>query len=248
MVHLDDVSVTYQTDAGDHSALAHVDLTLDTGSSCVVIGPTGCGKSSLLYLLAGLLKPTFGQVIVNGEPLLSVRLSTSLILQQHGLFPWKNALENTSLGLTLRGAKKEERSATIKALMEDMGIWDVRDSFPGQLSGGQRQRVAIARSLATEPDLLLMDEPFSALDSITRESLQNLVLGLWKKQSFTFVLVTHSIEEAVFLGRRIVILSPRPGRLVSILDNPGMGEKSYRLTEAFHSKCSEIREIVEGLS
>ena len=248
MIHLNNVSVTYQTDAGDHNALAQVDLTLDTGSSCVVIGPTGCGKSSLLYLLAGLLKPTSGQVIVNGEPLVSVRLTTSLILQQHGLFPWKNAVENTSLGLTLRGVKKDERSAIIKVLMEDMGIWDVRDSFPSQLSGGQKQRVAIARSLATEPDLLLMDEPFSALDSMTRESLQNLVLGLWRKRSFTYILVTHSIEEAVFLGRRILILSPRPGRLVSILDNPGMGEESYRLTEAFHSKCSEIRQIVEGLS
>jgi len=248
LINLDNISVTYQTDAGDHNALNNVDLSLETGSSCVVIGPTGCGKSSLLYLLAGLLKPTSGRVIVNGEALISVRRSTSLILQQHGLFPWKNAFENTSLGLTLRGVKKDERRATIKSLMEDVGIWDVRDSFPSQLSGGQRQRVAIARSLATEPDLLLMDEPFSALDSMTRESLQNLILGLWRKRSFTYVLVTHSIEEAVFLGRRIVILSPRPGRLVSILENPGMGEESYRLTEAFYSKCSEIRQIVEGLS
>ena len=248
MINLNDVSVTYQTDAGDHDALTHVDLALDTGSSCVIIGPTGCGKSSLLYLLAGLLQPTSGKVSVNGELLTSVRLSTSLILQQHGLFPWKNAFENASLGLTIRGVKKTERSARIKALMEDVGIWDVHDSFPGQLSGGQRQRVAIARSLATEPDLLLMDEPFSALDSMTRESLQNLILGLWRKRSFTFVLVTHSIDEAVFLGRRIVVLSPRPGRLISILDNPGMGEGSYRLSEAFHLKCGEIRRIVEGLS
>jgi NitT/TauT family transport system ATP-binding protein len=248
LLHLNDASVTYQTDAGDHDALSHVNLSLDTGSSCVVIGPTGCGKSSLLYLLAGLLKPTSGKVVVNGEPLTSVRLSTSLILQQHGLFPWKNAFDNASLGLTIRGVKKAERMGTIRSLMEDVGIWDVRDSFPGQLSGGQRQRVAIARSLATEPDLLLMDEPFSALDSMTRESLQNLVLGLWRKQSFTFVLVTHSIEEAVFLGGRIAVLSPRPGRLITILDNPGMGEESYRLTEDYHSKCSEIRQIVEGLS
>lgn len=248
MVHLADVSVTYETDAGDHEALSHVDLTLASGASCVVIGPTGCGKSTLLYLLAGLLKPSAGQVIVNGQPLTSVRLSTSLILQQHGLFPWKNAFENASLGLTIRGVSRAERSATIRSLMEDVGIWDVHDSFPGQLSGGQKQRVAIARSLATEPDLLLMDEPFSALDSITRESLQNLILGLWKSRSFTFVLVTHSIEEAVFLGRRIVVLSPRPGRLISILDNPGMGEESYRLTETFHHKCREMRQIVEGLS
>jgi NitT/TauT family transport system ATP-binding protein len=247
LLQLDDISVTYQTDAGDHDALSHVDLTLATGSSCVVIGPTGCGKSSLLYLLAGLLKPTSGQVIVNGQPLTSVRLSTSLILQQHGLFPWKNAFENASLGLTIRGVNRAERSVIIKSLMENVGIWDVRNSFPGQLSGGQKQRVAIARSLATEPDLLLMDEPFSALDSMTRESLQNLVLGLWRTRSFTFVLVTHSIEEAVFLGRRIVVLSPRPGRLISILENSDMGEESYRLTEAFHQKCSEIRQMVEGL-
>jgi len=248
LIKLDNVSVTYQTEAGDHNALSEVDLSLATGSSCVIIGPTGCGKSSLLYLLAGLVKPTSGQVIVDGEPLDSIRLSTSLILQQHGLFPWKNAFENASLGLTIRGVKKAQRSATIKALMEDVGIWDIRDSFPGQLSGGQRQRVAIARSLATEPDLLLMDEPFSALDSMTRESLQNLILGLWTRKAFTYVLVTHSIEEAVFLGNKIAVLSPRPGKLITILENPGMGDESYRLTEAFYSKCSQIRQIVEGLS
>lgn len=248
MIHLDNVSVTYQTEAGDHDALAHVDLTLEKGSSCVIIGPTGCGKSSILFLLAGLLKPTSGKVIVNGEQLTSVRRSTSLILQQHGLFPWKNAFDNASLGLIVRGVNKAERSEKIRTLMEDVGIWDVHDSFPGQLSGGQKQRVAIARSLATEPDLLLMDEPFSALDSITRESLQNLILGLWNERAFTFVLVTHSIEEAVFLGRHIAVLSPRPGRLVSLLDNPDVGEKSYRLSETFHAKCGEIRRIVEGIT
>lgn len=248
MLNLKNISVTYQTDAGDHEALSNVNLTLSTGTSCVVIGPTGCGKSSLLYLLAGLLKPTKGKVFVNGEELTSVRLSTSLILQQHGLFPWKNAFENASLGLAIRGTARTERSVIIKSLMEDVGIWDVQDSFPAQLSGGQRQRVAIARSLATEPDLLLMDEPFSALDSITRESLQNLVLGLWRNRTFTFVLVTHSIEEAVFIGRQIVVLSRRPGKVISVIDNPGMGEESFRLTETYHSRCSEIRRIVEGLS
>jgi len=248
LIKLDNVSVTYQTGAEDHQALAGIDITLETGSSCVVIGPTGCGKSSLLYLLAGLLKPTLGQVTVNGQRLNSVRRTTSLILQQHGLFPWKNAFDNAALGLAIRGVKKAERTATIRSLMGDVGIWDIRRSFPGQLSGGQKQRVAIARSLATEPDLLLMDEPFSALDSMTRETLQNLVLDLWRKRAFTFVLVTHSIEEAVFLGRQIAVLSPRPGRLLNILDNPGMGEESYRLEDSFHLKCTEIRRIVESLS
>lgn len=247
MIHLHNVSVTYKTEAGDHEALSGVDLSLAHGSSCVIIGPTGCGKTSLLYLMAGLVKPLSGSVLVDGEPLISIRLSTSLILQQHGLFPWKNAFENAALGLTLRGADKPERSAIIQTLMKDIGIWDVRDSFPGQLSGGQKQRVAIARSLATRPDLLLMDEPFSALDSMTREALQNLVLGLWRDRAFTAVLVTHSIEEAVFLGSRIVVLSPRPGRLVSIIENPGMGDESYRQTEEFYSRCSEIRQLVKDL-
>lgn len=245
LVRLEDVSIVYSTDSGTHPALMHVDLHIAPGSSCVIIGPTGCGKSSLLYLMAGLLRPTSGKVLVGGEALSSVRLSTSLILQQHGLFPWKNAFDNASLGLTIRGLNKAERLDRTRALMEDLGIWDVRDSFPGQLSGGQRQRVAIARSLATRPDLLLMDEPFSALDSITRESLQNLTLDLWKERHFSCVLVTHSIEEAVFLGRKIVVLSPRPGRILSTIDNPGSGERSYRLTEAFFEKCREIRHIVE---
>jgi NitT/TauT family transport system ATP-binding protein len=247
LIQLENVSVIYQTQAGDHDALTGVDLSLASGSSNVIIGPTGCGKTSLLYLMAGLVRPASGKVVVDGEPLNSIRLSTSLILQQHGLFPWKSAVENAALGLTLRGISKTERSAIIKSIMMDMGIWDIRDSFPAQLSGGQRQRVAIARSLATRPDLLLMDEPFSALDSITRESLQNLVLNLWRDRSFTTVLVTHSIEEAVFLGSRIVVLSPRPGRLVSIVENPGMGGEPYRQTEEFYTRCSEIRQLVKGL-
>lgn len=247
MIHLESVSITYQTDAGRHEALKGVDLSIDRGGSCVIIGPTGCGKTSLLYLLAGLQKPTSGHVIVNNTHLSGVRRETSLILQQHGLFPWKNALSNVSLGLTIRGIEKREREDRTRALMEKLGIWDVRRSYPAQLSGGQRQRVAIARSLATGPDFLLMDEPFSALDAITRESLQDILLQLWEEKGFTYVLVTHSIEEAVFLGKRIVVLSPRPGSTVKILDNPDMGESGHRMSPSFHAMCSEIRRILEDL-
>jgi NitT/TauT family transport system ATP-binding protein len=247
LIHLDSVSVTYQTDAGSHEALTEVSLDAHRGESCVIIGPTGCGKTSLLSLLAGLIEPTAGRVLVNGTPLETIRRETSLILQQHGLFPWKNAYDNASLGLTLRGIEKQERMERTRVLMEKLRIWDVRLSYPAQLSGGQRQRVAIARSLATGPDLLLMDEPFSALDAMTRESLQNLLLELWKEEGFTFVLITHSIEEAVFLGKRIAILSPRPGRVVRIMENPGMGEREFRLTDSYHTMCSDIRRIMEEL-
>jgi NitT/TauT family transport system ATP-binding protein len=247
LLHLDSVSVTYQTDAGNHEALTAVDLSIGRGESCVVIGPTGCGKTSLLYLLAGLLGPTSGRVLVDGLPLDSIRRETSLILQQHGLFPWKNAFANASLGLTIRGADKRETKEKTRALMEKLGIWDIRLSYPAQLSGGQRQRVAIARSLATGPDLLLMDEPFSALDAMTRESLQDLLLELWREECFTFVLITHSIEEAVFLGQHIVILSPRPGKVIHVMENPGIGERGFRFSDSFHGMCSEIRRIMEDL-
>lgn len=246
MIQASGVSVTYQTDAGTHPALEDIDLDVTEGKSCVLIGPTGCGKTSLLHLLSGLLKPTNGKVTVAGESLVGTRRETSLILQQQGLFPWKNAYANAVLGLTVRGAPRKERLAKARTLMEDLGIWDVKDSYPSQLSGGQKQRVAIARSLATSPDLLLMDEPFSALDAMTREALQNLLLKIWNQHKFTFVMVTHSIEEAVFLGSRVLVLSPRPGRIIHRMDNPDVGSESYRLTEKFHKTCLEVRRALEG--
>lgn len=245
LLYLDSVSVAYSTAAGEHRALSDIDLSVEHGGSCVIIGPTGCGKTSLLYLLAGLTLPTAGSVSVDNSSLSGIRQETSLILQQHGLFPWKNAYANASLGLTLRNVNPDSSLSTTRRLMEEMGIWEVRESFPAQLSGGQKQRVAIARSLATDPDLLLMDEPFSALDAMTRESLQDLVLSLWKERTFTFVLVTHSIEEAVFLGKNIVIMSPRPGHITHIVENPGMGDHGYRLTGTFHEKCTELRRLME---
>lgn len=246
MIRLSGTTVTYGTDAGAHPALDSVDLEVPSGGSCVVIGPTGCGKTSLMYLLAGLLRPTSGSVLVDGRTLDGTRRQTSLILQQHGLFPWKDAQSNVTLGLTLRGIGRGERSARSRALMNELGIWDVRGSYPAQLSGGQRQRVAIARSLATEPDLLLMDEPFSALDAMTRESLQNLLLRLWRERGFTFVLVTHSIEEAVFLGQKVLILSSRPGKVLAEVANHEVGDERHRISETYYQRCLEVRRILEG--
>ena len=246
MIRLDDAAVTYRTDAGMHPALEGISLEVAKGDSCVLIGPTGCGKTTLLYLLAGLLKPTTGSVAIDGRVQEGIRRGTSLILQQHGLFPWKKALANVTLGLAIRGVDRIRRGEIARNLMEELGIWDVRESYPAQLSGGQRQRVAIARSLATDPDLLLMDEPFSALDAMTRETLQALLLKLWNRRGFTFMLVTHSIEEAVFLGGRIHVLSARPGRLVASFDNPGMSEEGYRTAGGFHAQCLNVRQALEA--
>ena len=245
MVELAGISQTYQTRSGPHHALADIDLSVQRGESCVVIGPTGCGKTSLLHILAGLVHPTGGKALINGETVEKPRMETSLILQQHGLFPWKNAISNVTIGLAMRGMPRNSRRDLARSLMEELGIWDVRDSFPGQLSGGQQQRVAIARSISTDPDLLLMDEPFSALDAMTRESLQNLLLKIWGERRLTYVLVTHNIEEAVFLGRKVIVLSARPGRMVNTLDNPEVGGKSFRLSEEFRRKCLQVRQAVE---
>ncbi len=246
MIRLAGISVAYPgSGSKPHQALGPVDLAIPRGGSCVVIGPSGCGKTTLLFALAGLLTPDAGTVAVDGEPVTGPRRATSLILQQHGLFPWKDALDNAALGLALRGVPRRERRERAMALLSELGIADVARSFPARMSGGQRQRAAIARSLATGPDLLLMDEPFSSLDAMTRESLQDLLLALWREHRFTFVLVTHSIEEAAFLGRTVVVLSSRPGRVQAVLDNPGALTEGARLGEGFHRASLSIRKALE---
>ena len=161
--------------------------------------------------------------------------------------PWRSAVDNVALPLELIGISGAETEQRAQELMALVGLTGFENSLPRDLSGGMAQRIAIARALIHGPDLLLLDEPFGSLDAMTRESLQNLLLELWKEEGFTYVLITHSIEEAVFLGNRIVILSPRPGRVVRVLDNPYMGEKGFRLSDSYHKMCSEIRRNMENL-
>ncbi len=226
-------------------ALKDVSFNLEKGHTCAIIGPSGCGKSTLLYVLAGMLKHTGGEVTINGEPVRPKRRETALILQDYGLLPWRTALQNVSLGLEIRGFSRKEGLAAAEECMKELGIWEVRGHYPAQLSGGQRQRVAIARSLTLKPDLFLMDEPFSSLDALTREGLQNTLLEFWKKKKSTMVLVTHSIEEAVFLGQKILIFSAGPGRILHTVENGEMGDENYRNKPLFYDRCSRVREIIE---
>ena len=166
-----------------------------------IIGPSGSGKSTLLYILAGLLKQTRGEVRLNGELLQPKRRETALILQDYGLLPWKTAMQNTSLGLEIRGVPREECFQAVKEAMTELGIWEFRNHYPAQLSGGQRQRVAIARSLTLKHDLLLMDEPFSALDALTREGLQNTLLDFWKKKRATMIRLLTVLKRRSFSGK-----------------------------------------------
>lgn len=245
MVEVKGLEVIYKNKNVITLALKDVSFTLESGHTCAIIGPSGCGKSTLLYVLAGLLKQTRGKVLINGEPVRPKRRETALILQDYGLLPWKTALQNTFLGLEIRSVPRKKSLAIAEEAMKELGIWSIRNSYPAQLSGGQRQRVAIARSLTLKPDLFLMDEPFSSLDALTREGLQNTLLEFWKKKRATMILVTHNIEEAVFLGQKILIFSSAPGKILHVIENWEMGEKNYRKKPLFHDRCSKIREIIE---
>jgi len=238
MIRVGDLSVSYRQQEKDVPALRNVSFDIPRGGTCALIGPSGCGKSTLLYVLSGLLHSFSGEVLVDGSRVTSLRRQTALILQDYGLLPWKNV----GLGLEIRRVTGEEKGNRIKKVLEEVGLWEVRDRYPSQLSGGQRQRIGIARALALEPDLLLMDEPLSSLDALTREKLQRLLLDIWKVKRMTLVLVTHSIEEAIFLGQRIIVLSDHPGQVLEIVENTRVGEAGYRKTAEFHALTTLLRE------
>jgi NitT/TauT family transport system ATP-binding protein len=200
----------------------------------------------MLLLAAGLLTPSAGSVRVAGAPVAGVRRETALILQEYGLLPWKSVLDNAALGLVVRGGGRREARAAAGSALERVGIAEFAAACPSELSGGMRQRLALARAIALDADLLLMDEPLSALDALTREDLQEVLLDLWRRRGHAQVLVTHSIEEAVFLGRRVLVMSPRPGTIAAVLDNPEMGEPGYRSSTLFHERCVALRGLLAG--
>ncbi|MBN2404282.1 MAG: ABC transporter ATP-binding protein [Coriobacteriia bacterium] len=238
------IDVVYEGVDRPVRALEACSLTVADGEPVAIIGPSGCGKSTLLLAMAGLVSPTGGEALIAGEAVRGPRLRTALILQDFGLLPWKTVFHNAALGLEVRGVSLPQRTERVEAALARVGLADFRDAYPGELSGGMRQRLALARALALDADLLLMDEPLSALDALTREDLQGLLLDIWRQRQHTAVLVTHSIEEAVYLGRRVVVLSPRPGRVAAIVDNPGMGAEGYRSTSAFYERCNELRGLL----
>lgn len=243
-VLLKGVALTYTSAAKTTEALAGIDLAIEPGEPIALIGPSGCGKSTLLKVISGLRIPDAGEVTVAGERLKSPRRKTALILQDYGLLPWKTVLDNAALGLTIAGVARSEAGQRARAALETVGLVEFERAYPAELSGGMAQRLAIARAIALDADLVLMDEPLSALDSLTREDLQGVLLDLWRERGHAQVLVTHSIEEAALLGRRIVIMTPRPGRIHTIVDNPGMGSREYRSSAEYFAVCARLRALL----
>ncbi len=207
-----------------------------------VIGPSGCGKTTLLYLLSGLKKPERGKILFRGEPLNGHQREIALVLQHYGLLPWKTVFQNASLGLKIRGFSKREAKEIVLPILQELAIEHLLDRFPNQLSGGEKQRVAIARALALRPSLLLLDEPFSSLDAFTREHLQNLILSICCQRELSLVHVTHSIEEAVFLGEKALVMNEGRYDLLS-MDGIRMAgrDPEYRKSDLFHQYCNLLR-------
>jgi NitT/TauT family transport system ATP-binding protein len=216
-VVVDDVSKTYRDRHGQSvDALASVTFTVEAEALVAVVGPSGCGKSTLLNMLAGLLTPSAGRVGFEGE-LPSGRPPTAMVFQEFALFPWRTVQANVEFGLEEAGRPAAERRATARRFLELTGLVGFERRYPHQLSGGMRQRVGIARALAVDPAVLLMDEPFSALDAQTRQLLQEELLGIWERTRKTILYVTHNIQEAVWMADRVVVLSRRPGRVLEVV-------------------------------
>ncbi|MEU5758504.1 ABC transporter ATP-binding protein [Nocardia sp. NPDC047648] len=200
------------------TALEDISLALREGEFLVLVGPSGSGKSTLLDLLGGLSKPTSGEILLDGKPITGPGLDRGIVFQQYALLPWRTARSNIEFGLEAKGLRRRTRRELADHYLELVGLSGFGDRYPHELSGGMKQRVAIARSLAFDPEVLLMDEPFAALDAQTRESLQDELLRIWRATGKTVLFITHGIDEAVYLGQRVAVLTSRPGRIKAIVD------------------------------
>ncbi|MDD4601338.1 Vitamin B12 import ATP-binding protein BtuD [bioreactor metagenome] len=245
MIKINNLSVTYQSLEDCYAALDNINLELEAGETCAIIGPSGCGKSTLLKVLAGIITNFDGTVEINDQPIRPSKQRIGFIPQNYGLLPWKNVDENIRLGAKIKGLSSASGTEDIALLLEELGLKGLERRYPGELSGGQQQRVALARAFLLKPDLLLMDEPFSALDAMTREEIQDVFLAVWREHAVSTILVTHHVEEAVYLGRKIVILSVSPGTVSTIIDNPLFGVEDVRNHEDFFQLCRQLRKKIK---
>jgi NitT/TauT family transport system ATP-binding protein len=216
-------------DGGEVAALDGVDLAVESGEFVTIVGPSGCGKSTLLYILAGFLPPTTGQALVDAAPVIGPGVDRGIVFQEYALFPWLTVFQNISYGLEMKGRPRLEREEIARHYIKLIGLEGFERRFPRELSGGMKQRVAIARTLAYEPSILLLDEPFGALDAQTRELMQDELIRLWEATRKTVLMITHDVSEAVYLSQRVLVMSRRPGRIVSefpvTLDRGGTREQ-----------------------
>jgi NitT/TauT family transport system ATP-binding protein len=223
-----------------------VDVHVAPGEIVCLLGPSGCGKSTLLQIAAGLEQPTSGSVLLDGIPIDGPGPDRGLVLQGYSLYPWRSVAANVGFGLEVRGLPREDIAGRVARYLDVMGLSRFATALPNELSGGMQQRVAIARALATEPAVLLLDEPFGALDAQTRGSMQEFLLRVWRETDATILMVTHDVEEAVFLSSRIYLMTPRPGRIADDVGVPfGIERERHLLREpAFQKVCEHLDDLL----
>ncbi|KPP84129.1 MAG: ABC-type taurine uptake system ATPase component TauB [Rhodobacteraceae bacterium HLUCCA08] len=233
-LHIENISMRFDLPGGGSvQALKDVSLEIAEGEILSVLGPSGCGKTTLLNIVAGFLAPTEGQVRMKGHTVTGPDAERGMVFQQGALFEWMNVRENVGFGPRMAGKRPSEYRENVDHLLDVVGLRDFKEKAIYELSGGMQQRVALARCLANDPDVILMDEPLGALDALTREKMQGLVLKLWKETGKTIILITHSVEEALLLGERLIVMAPRPGRI----------HKEYRLPFADMGVNADLREV-----
>ena len=242
MIILDNVSKSFIKENEPQEILQNISLNVDTGEFLCIVGPSGCGKTSILRLIAGLDFPTSGRITESEIQIEGPSPERGYVFQQFSLFPWRNVLENVTFGLEVKGMRKEERNKKARQYLKMVELSPYQKNHPGELSGGMKQRVAIARSLVTNPHVMLMDEPFSALDVQTRQKLQEELVRIWEEEQKTIIFVTHDVEEAIFLADRVVVLSQSPGRII----------KSFhinleRIRDRTSPKFLELKREITGL-
>ena len=241
-VHIDHVVKKFNGRNGEMVALNGVDLDIHENECVCVVGPSGCGKSTLLNIIGGLENPTEGQVLVDGKPVQGPGPDRGIVFQQYALFPWLTVEKNVQFGLKLQGKSNEEAEEIARKYLKMVDLEGFAKAYPKELSGGMKQRVAIARAYAVNPKVLLMDEPFGALDAQTRTQLQQELLNTWEKEQKTCFFITHDVEEAIILGQRCVIMSARPGRIKKIIDIdiPYPRTQETRMSQRFTELKNEI--------
>ncbi len=233
-LHIDQISMTFKLPDGNSiEALKDISLKLEKGEIITVLGPSGCGKTTLLNIIAGFLAPTGGQVVLNGKPVTGPSPERGMVFQQGALFEWMTVRKNIGFGPAMKGVPASRIKETVDELLEIVGLHGYGKKAIYELSGGMQQRVALARCLANDPDVILMDEPLGALDALTREKMQGLILKLWKETGKTIILITHAVEEALQLGARLLVMAPRPGHI----------HKEYRLPFASMGVDSDLRTV-----
>jgi NitT/TauT family transport system ATP-binding protein len=248
-ISIEDVSKTFSTRKGNVRALSQIDLGINAGEFVSIVGPSGCGKSTLLMILAGLMTSTSGKIHVNGKAVTEARSDLGIVFQRDVLLDWRTALDNITLQAQIRDMDMAAATERAKHLMEMVGLKGFENAYPQELSGGMRQRVSICRALLHEPPLLVMDEPFGALDALTRDQLQLDLLRIWQRSGMTVVFITHSISEAVFLSDRVVVMSPRPGKIEKVIDIELARPRrlSVRETPQFAAHSHEVTDIFKTL-